>query len=93
MARERNGSRCKWQRNAMIDDDLGPALVNVDLRPLRLADLIHAGSVGEFVAAVAEATSRWGGIREPIIPVRDDGTLDERWRRDSPPGRTRPEGG
>ena len=26
MARERNGSRCKWQRNAMIDDDLGPAV-------------------------------------------------------------------
>lgn len=35
----------QWQRNAMTDDDLGPALVNVDLRPLRLAYLIHAGSV------------------------------------------------
>lgn len=40
-----------------------------------------AGSRDGFRRAVQEASTRWAGATEPIIPVRKDGRLDELWSR------------
>lgn len=58
----------------------GPAIVRVDFLPARAAYLIRAGSRRGFRRAVQEATTRWGGMAEPIVPVRRDGSVDGWWR-------------
>jgi hypothetical protein len=62
-----------------VTQDLGPALVHLDIRPVRLAYLVRRGSIPDFRAAITEASSRWGGIREPIIPFDAHGTIDPSW--------------
>ncbi|MFC8431148.1 hypothetical protein [Streptomyces sp. NPDC057253] len=57
------------------------ALFKVTVRPARAAYLIAEGSQDGFRRAVQEATSRWGGQTEPIIPVREDGTIASNHRR------------
>ncbi|MGW3131359.1 hypothetical protein [Streptomyces sp. NPDC001123] len=57
------------------------ALFKVTVRPARAAYLIAEGSRNGFRRAVQEATSRWGGQTEPIIPVREDGTIASDHRR------------
>lgn len=60
-------------------DDIGQALLNVDVRPVRIAFVIAEGSHDDFKAAVVEASTRWGGIQEPIVPMRD-GRVSDDWR-------------
>ncbi|WP_157435836.1 hypothetical protein [Actinospica robiniae] len=51
------------------------ALFTVTVRPARAAYLIAEESLDGFRRAVQEASERWGGQTELIIPVRDDGTI------------------
>lgn len=54
--------------------DFGQRLINVDVRPIRLGYLIRDAS--DFREAVAEASSRWGGVQDLMVPVGKDGTVD-----------------
>ncbi|MEO5318150.1 hypothetical protein PV761_06135 [Arthrobacter sp. CC3] len=45
--------------------------------PARAAYLVRAGSRDGFRRAVQEACTRWGGATEPILPVGDDGQLED----------------
>lgn len=58
----------------------GPALISVSVYPARVAYLIRAGSRSGLQRAVQEATTRWGGISEVILPVRRRGTLGGWWK-------------
>lgn len=58
----------------------GPVAVRAELLPARAAYLIRAGSRRGLRRAVQEATTRWGGMAEPIIPVRRDGSVEGWWR-------------
>lgn len=58
----------------------GPATFQIDLLPARAAYLIRKGSKSGFRRAVQEASSRWGGISEPIIQVSKNGSIDP-WSR------------
>jgi hypothetical protein len=60
-------------------EDLGQALLNVDIRPIRMAYAVANGSEEDFRAAVLEASSRWGGIQEPILPVGNDARILDQW--------------
>jgi hypothetical protein len=44
---------------------------HIEVRPVRVGLALNAGSVSEFRRAVELATSVWGGIANPIIPVED----------------------
>lgn len=48
--------------------------------PARAAYLIRARSRHGFRRAVQEASTRWGGATEPIVPVRAGGRVDGWWR-------------
>jgi hypothetical protein len=61
-------------------EHVGPALVKVSLVPARAAYLIRAGSRKGMRRAIQEASTRWGGMTEPIIPVHRNGTVDSWWR-------------
>ncbi|HEU0131895.1 MAG TPA: hypothetical protein VFQ85_12975 [Mycobacteriales bacterium] len=58
----------------------GPAAVRGVVLPARAAYLVKVGSRHGVRRAVREASSRWGGATEPIIPVRAGGKLDPLWR-------------
>jgi len=62
-----------------MSDYLGQGIVDFTVRPIRLAYLIERGSEDGFRLAVEEATTRWGGMSELIVPYRPDGTVDEYW--------------
>lgn len=49
--------------------------------PARAAYLVRVGSRDGFRRAVQEASTRWGGATEPILPVGDDGKLED-WVKD-----------
>ncbi|HXN02863.1 MAG TPA: hypothetical protein VN973_13390 [Candidatus Dormibacteraeota bacterium] len=55
---------------------LGQAFIDFALRPVRLAYLIQDGSATSATAAIEEATSRWGGITEILLPYSDGGEID-----------------
>lgn len=42
-------------------------------RPVRVGFLVRAGSVSDFMDAVAVSTSLWGGLYNPILPVPEKG--------------------
>jgi hypothetical protein len=54
---------------------LGQYNINFAIRPERLGYLLRKGSAEEFGQAVREATSRWGGLTEPMITYGDDGSI------------------
>ncbi|KZB79649.1 hypothetical protein AVL48_14645 [Amycolatopsis regifaucium] len=56
-------------------------MVKAELLPARAAYLIYDGSKAGFRRAVQEASTRWGGMAEPIIPVRPDGEVEKWWRK------------
>jgi hypothetical protein len=62
------------------EDHPGSALVTLALVPARAAYLVRAGSRKGIRRAVQEASTRWGGLTEPIIPTRRNGTVDSWWR-------------
>ncbi|WP_306368572.1 hypothetical protein [Nocardiopsis sp. CC223A] len=55
---------------------LGQALLTAAILPSRAVYLIGEGSVDGFRRAAQEASSRWGGMAEPIVAVPDGGMLD-----------------
>ncbi len=61
------------------DTSLGQALFRITVVPARAAYLIKPRSSGGFRRAVQEASTRWGGETEPIIPVRRSGSIDAWW--------------
>ena len=62
-----------------------PSIGRADFRlaflPERAAYLVAAGDRAGVIEAVREASTRWAGATEPIIPVRKSGAVDSRWRR------------
>lgn len=58
----------------------GPTSIQATLLPARAAYLIRAGSASGFRRAIQEATTRWGGMTEPIIPIRKGGRVDSWWQ-------------
>jgi hypothetical protein len=58
----------------------GPASLAAIVLPARAAYLIRAGSRSGFRRAIQEASTRWGGMCEPVIPVRRGGAVDPWWR-------------
>lgn len=55
-------------------------MVRVEVLPARAAYLISEGSRDGLRRAVQEASTRWGGIAEPVVPVCSDGEVDGWWR-------------
>ena len=55
--------------------------VRVGLGPARGAYLVRAGDRRGFATAIETASTRWGGVTEPIIPVRASGRIDDLWVR------------
>jgi hypothetical protein len=53
----------------------GPSTVEATFLPARAAYLIRAGSRDGMRRAVQEASTRWAGVTEPIIPLRRDGRI------------------
>lgn len=53
----------------------GPVVFHVDVVPSRVAYLVSDSSEAGYRQAIQEATSRWGGVSEPILPVSADGQV------------------
>lgn len=59
---------------------IGRADVRATVLPARAAYLVKAGDRHAALTAVKEASTRWAGVTEPIIPVRASGSVDARWQ-------------
>ncbi|MEU6156101.1 hypothetical protein ABZ816_39605 [Actinosynnema sp. NPDC047251] len=55
-------------------------MMKAEVLPARAAYLIREGSVDGLRRVVREASTRWGGVAEPVVPVRPDGEVDGWWR-------------
>ena len=58
---------------------IGRADVRAAVLPARAAYLVPAGDRKAFGVAICEASTRWAGVTEPIVPVRADGRVDGWW--------------
>lgn len=56
--------------------------VSLKVRPLRLAFLVDPDNVAQVRAAIQSATSLWGGVFFPIIPIHK--RVPKRWRHELP---------
>ena len=63
----------------MRGDYLGQAAFRLEVVPARVAYLIAPRSEGGFRQAVREASTRWAGVTEPIIPVWRNGRVLPWW--------------
>jgi Thioredoxin len=61
-------------------DYLGPSALRATVLPARAAYLVAEGSQDGLRRAVQEACTRWGGMTEPIIPVKPGGEVDPWWQ-------------
>jgi hypothetical protein len=61
-------------------DYVGPTAVQAALLPARAVYLVADGSAAGLRRAVQEASTRWGGMTEPIIPVNPGGDVDPWWK-------------
>jgi hypothetical protein len=61
-------------------DYVGPTAVQAAVLPARAVYLVADGSEGGLRRAVQEACTRWGGMTEPIIPVKPGGEIDPWWQ-------------
>jgi hypothetical protein len=59
---------------------VGPTAVTAAVLPARAVYLVADGSTDGMRRAVQEACTRWGGMTEPIIPVKPGGDVDPWWR-------------
>lgn len=57
-------------------DYVGPTMVRAAVLPGRAVYLVTDESEKGLRRAVQEACTRWGGMTEPIIPVKQDGEVD-----------------
>ena len=62
-------------------DYVGPTAVQAAVLPARAVYLVADGSEGGLRRAVQEACTRWGGMTEPIVPVKPGGEIDPWWQR------------
>ena len=62
-------------------DYVGPTALQAAVLPARAVYLVADGSTEGLRRAVQEACTRWGGMTEPIIPVKPDGDVDLSWQR------------
>lgn len=58
---------------------VGQQAIHLDVRPKRAAFLFRTNSKSQFRDAVERASSRWGGIQEPIVPVSAGGRIQPAW--------------
>lgn len=58
----------------------GPTIFRAAFAPARAVYLVRPRSRDGFRRAIQEASTRWGGMAEPIIPVRKGGKIDGWWR-------------
>ena len=58
---------------------IGRADVRAAVLPARAAYLVPAGDREAVVVALREASTRWAGVTEPIVPVRASGSVDGWW--------------
>lgn len=63
-----------------VERRTGQAVVKVEVLPARAAYLICEDSRDGFRRAVQEASTRWGGMAEPIIPVSATGVVEGWWQ-------------
>ncbi|MEU4292079.1 hypothetical protein AB0E63_27970 [Kribbella sp. NPDC026596] len=63
----------------MRDEFLGMDALKVAVTPARVVYLFPNGDRNEFRRAVQEASSRWAGVTEPIVPVLKNGKLRPVW--------------
>ncbi|WP_435217121.1 hypothetical protein [Streptomyces sp. bgisy034] len=61
-------------------DYLGQSMMQAAVLPARAAYLIRVGSEPGFRQAVQEASTRWGGMTEPILAVPDNGEIPDELR-------------
>ncbi|MCG7207339.1 hypothetical protein [Streptomyces arenae] len=61
-------------------DYLGQSMMQAVVLPARAAYLIRVGSEPGFRQAVQEASTRWGGMTEPILAVPDNGEIPDELR-------------
>ena len=73
---EWNGMMCQVDRR----DYVGPTAVRAAVLPARAVYLVADGSTDGMRRAVREACTRWGGMTEPIIPVKPGGDVDPWWQ-------------
>jgi hypothetical protein len=59
---------------------LGQEEFEIAMSPARVAYLISAGSEVGYRRSVQEASTRWGGFSEPIVPVEPTGEIAGLWR-------------
>jgi hypothetical protein len=57
----------------------GQSVLRVAVLPARVAYLVRDDSESGVRRAVQEACTRWGGMSEPIIPVKPGGEIDPWW--------------
>ena len=62
-------------------DYVGPTALQAAVLPARAVYLVVDGSIEGLCRAVQEACTRWGGMTEPIIPVKPGGDIDPSWQR------------
>jgi len=60
-------------------DYVGPTAVRAGVLPGRAVYLVADESKDGLRRAVQEACTRWGGMTEPIIPVKPGGEIDPWW--------------
>ena len=58
---------------------IGRAEVRAEILPARAAYLVEADNCDAALTAVREASTRWAGVTEPIVPVSPEGLVADRW--------------
>ena len=58
---------------------IGQSTFGVRVLPARAGYLTKANDMSGVVEAIREASTRWAGFAEPIIPVTESGTIDNWW--------------
>ncbi|MGW2643998.1 hypothetical protein ACWC2T_03570 [Streptomyces sp. NPDC001393] len=61
-------------------DYLGQSMMQAAVLPARAAYLIRVGSDTGFRRAVQEASTRWGGMTEPILAIPENGEIPDELR-------------
>ena len=61
-------------------ESLGQNSIRLSVMPARAAYLVRPASGAGVRRAVQEASTRWGGITEPILPVPKNGRLAPWWK-------------
>lgn len=67
-------------RMSLGAESFAQEVAQVAIRPRRLGYLIQAGNESHMRRAVSYATTEWGGISHPILPVRKGGVIDGLWQ-------------